>query len=221
MKSLILGVALAAALVGSIGRARADDPKFEYGKVADVKDVKAIEWKAAAEAGLIFTTGNSETITATGGLKASRKKKDNKLSIEAAAAFAKSSVRALVLPILPVRNTVLFPHVVTPLFVDRDRSLRAIEESMGGERTLDEPLSREEALIAHTRSNAHLMFRENDLGSVRPGLLADLLVLDRDYLTVPADEIRDITPVATMVGGRVVHGSLAALLPCQHGNPAE
>jgi ATP-dependent Lon protease len=35
-----------------------------------------------------------------------------------------------------VRNTVLFPHVVTPLFVDRDRSLRAIEESMGGERTL-------------------------------------------------------------------------------------
>jgi hypothetical protein len=75
--------------------------------------------------------------------------------------------------------------------------------------------------IAHTRSNAHLMFRENDLGSVRPGLLADLLVLDRDYLTVPAAEIRDITSVVTMVGGRVVHGSLASLLPCQHGNPAE
>ena len=48
----------------------------------------------------------------------------------------KSSVQTLVLPVLPVRNTVLFPHVVTPLFVDRDRSLRAIEESMGGERTL-------------------------------------------------------------------------------------
>src|SRR5215207_9927763 len=40
------------------------------------------------------------------------------------------------LPILPVRNTVLFPHVVTPLFIDRDRSLRAIEDAMGGERTL-------------------------------------------------------------------------------------
>jgi predicted amidohydrolase YtcJ len=93
--------------------------------------------------------------------------------------------------------------------------------SLGGERILDEPLTRDEALIAHTRSNAHLMFRENDLGSIRPGLLADLLVLDRDYLTVPDDEIRDITPVATMVGGRVVHGSLASLLPCQHGNPAE
>jgi len=93
--------------------------------------------------------------------------------------------------------------------------------SLGGERTLDEPLSRADALIAHTRGNAQLMFRENDLGSIRPGLLADLLVLDRDYLTVPAAEIKDITPLATMVGGRVVHGSLASLLPCQHGNPAE
>jgi hypothetical protein len=94
-------------------------------------------------------------------------------------------------------------------------------QSLGGEQTLDEPLTREDALIAHSRGNAHLMFRENDLGSIRPGLLADLLVLDRDYLTVPADEIRDIAPVATIVGGRVVHGSLGSLLPCQHGNPAE
>jgi predicted amidohydrolase YtcJ len=53
------------------------------------------------------------------------------------------------------------------------------------------------------------MFRESHLGSIRPGLLADLLVLDRDYLTVPVDEIRDIRPVATMVGGQVVHGTLA------------
>jgi predicted amidohydrolase YtcJ len=82
-------------------------------------------------------------------------------------------------------------------------------QSMGGSRILAETLSREEALIAHTRSNAYLMFRESHLGSIRPGLLADLLVLDRDYLTVPADEIRDIRPAATMVGGRVVHGTLA------------
>ena len=74
----------------------------------------------------------------------------------------------------------------------------------------EEPLTREEALIAHTRGNALLMFRENHLGSLRPGMLADLLVLDRDYLTVPAEEIKDIVPVATMVGGRIVHGSLAS-----------
>jgi predicted amidohydrolase YtcJ len=80
--------------------------------------------------------------------------------------------------------------------------------SLGGARILDEPLTREEALIAHTRSNAQLVFRENYLGSIRPGLLADLLVLDRDYLTVPDDEIRDIRPAATIVGGEVVHGAL-------------
>jgi predicted amidohydrolase YtcJ len=86
-------------------------------------------------------------------------------------------------------------------------------QSMGGSRILDETLSREEALTAHTRSNAYLIFRESHLGSIRPGLLADLLVLDRDYLTVPVDEIRDITPVATMVGGQVVHGTLAPRRP--------
>jgi len=80
--------------------------------------------------------------------------------------------------------------------------------SLGGARLLDEPLTREQALIAHTRSNAQLMFRENYLGAIRPGLLADLLVLDRDYLTVPDDEIRDIKPAATIVGGQVVYGTL-------------
>jgi predicted amidohydrolase YtcJ len=52
------------------------------------------------------------------------------------------------------------------------------------------------------------MFQESNLGAIRPGLLADMLVLDRDYLTVPAEQIRSILPVATIVGGRVVSGSL-------------
>ncbi len=69
-------------------------------------------------------------------------------------------------------------------------------------------LSREQALIAHTRSNAWLLFMEKDLGQLEAGKLADLVVLDRDYLTVPVDQIRDIQPVLTMVGGKVVHGAL-------------
>ncbi len=80
--------------------------------------------------------------------------------------------------------------------------------SLGGERVLDEPISREQALVAHTRGNARLMFREDYLGSIAPGMLADMVVLDRDYLTVPDDEIRDIKPVATIVAGKVVHGAL-------------
>lgn len=69
-------------------------------------------------------------------------------------------------------------------------------------------LTREQALIAHTRTNAWLLFMENDIGTIEPGKFADLVVLDRDYLTVPADEIRDIQPAMTMVGGRAVHGGL-------------
>ena len=75
---------------------------------------------------------------------------------------------------------------------------------VGGRIVNREPVSREQALIAHTRNNAFFFFRENELGSIAPGKLADLLVLDRDYLTVPADEIKDINPVITMVGGRIV-----------------
>jgi predicted amidohydrolase YtcJ len=80
--------------------------------------------------------------------------------------------------------------------------------ALNGDTVLKGTLTREEALIAHTRSNAYLMFQESNIGSIRPGLMADLLVLDRDYLTVPENEIRDILPVATIVGGQVVSGSL-------------
>ena len=80
--------------------------------------------------------------------------------------------------------------------------------ALNGDRVLRETLSREDALIAHTRANAYLMFQEANLGSIEPGLLADMLVLDRDYLSVPADEIRDIRPIATIVGGKVVSGDL-------------
>ena len=37
---------------------------------------------------------------------------------------------------------------------------------------------------------------------------ADLLVLDRDYLTVAADSIKDIKPVLTLVGGKIVHDGM-------------
>jgi predicted amidohydrolase YtcJ len=70
-------------------------------------------------------------------------------------------------------------------------------------------VTREEALIAHTRSNAYLFFRENDLGSIQPGRLADMVVIDRDYLTVPVDQIKDIKSVMTIVGGRVAYDASA------------
>ena len=75
-------------------------------------------------------------------------------------------------------------------------------------KVLDETLTREAALIAHTRSNAYLFFQEKNLGSIEVGKQADLVVLDRDYMTVPAAEIKHLKPTLTMVGGRVVFSAL-------------
>ena len=82
---------------------------------------------------------------------------------------------------------------------------------VGGTRVLRETqtISREDALIAHTRRNAFFLFQENNLGSIQPGKLADLVVLDRDYLTVPVDQIKNIKSVMTMVGGRIVYDASA------------
>jgi predicted amidohydrolase YtcJ len=79
---------------------------------------------------------------------------------------------------------------------------------VGGREVNRQTISREEALIAHTRSNAYFLFQEGNLGSLAPGKYADLLVLDRDYLTVPTDEIKDIKPLITMVGGKVVYDAM-------------
>jgi predicted amidohydrolase YtcJ len=76
---------------------------------------------------------------------------------------------------------------------------------VGGMKVNSQTISREDALIAHTRRDALMLFQENNLGSIQPGKLADLVVLDRDYLTVPPDQIKDIKPTMTIVGGRIVY----------------
>ncbi len=80
--------------------------------------------------------------------------------------------------------------------------------SGSGDRTLVETVSREAALTAHTRTNAYTLFREDDLGSLEPGKLADFAVLDRDYLTVPEEEIENLRSIMTVVGGKVAYSEL-------------
>lgn len=75
----------------------------------------------------------------------------------------------------------------------------------GGAKVNRQTIGREDALIAYTRRNAWFVFQEDNLGSIQPGKLADFDVLDRDYLTIPEDQIAGIKPVMTIVGGRVVY----------------
>jgi predicted amidohydrolase YtcJ len=62
-----------------------------------------------------------------------------------------------------------------------------------------------------TLAGAWLTFEEKLKGSIEPGKLADFVVITKDYLTVPEDEIKDIEALLTVVDGRVVYGNEAAL----------
>ncbi len=65
--------------------------------------------------------------------------------------------------------------------------------------------SRLEALRLYTQGSVWFSFEESERGALAPGLLADLAVLSKDYLTVPADEIGSTVSLLTMVGGRAVY----------------
>lgn len=69
----------------------------------------------------------------------------------------------------------------------------------------EERITRQEALKMYTVWPAHLQFADDLKGSIEPGKLADLVVIDRDYLNCPEDQIRLIEPVMTMLDGKVVY----------------
>ena len=66
-------------------------------------------------------------------------------------------------------------------------------------------LTREEAIRTFTRENSWYLRMEDRIGSLELGKLADLVVLDRDYFTIPESQIRDIRSVLTIVDGDIVH----------------
>jgi predicted amidohydrolase YtcJ len=66
-------------------------------------------------------------------------------------------------------------------------------------------INRLEALYNYTRWSAEFVLREDTLGSIEPKKLADFVVLNQDYLTVPEDKIGQIDPLLTVVGGRIAY----------------
>jgi predicted amidohydrolase YtcJ len=69
----------------------------------------------------------------------------------------------------------------------------------------EQRLARAEAIRLYTSGAAYALRQERNWGSLEPGKWADLVVLDRDILTCPEDEIRAIRPVQTWLGGAVVY----------------
>jgi len=67
-----------------------------------------------------------------------------------------------------------------------------------------ERLDKITALKLATINAAKYVLKPDQLGSLEPGKLADLAVLDKDYLTIPPDQVSDIQPQLTMMNGKIV-----------------
>ncbi len=68
----------------------------------------------------------------------------------------------------------------------------------------EERLTREQALRLYTVNNAYLHHEEKEKGSLQVGMLGDAIIIDRDFLTCPVDDIAHTRVLYTVVGGRVV-----------------
>ena len=82
-----------------------------------------------------------------------------------------------------------------------------VRQPRGSEAPLhpEQNLTREQAIRFYTINNAFLTFEETRKGSLEPGKLADFIVLDRDILTCPVEQVKDIQVEATYLGGARVY----------------
>ncbi|MBT6036869.1 MAG: amidohydrolase [Kordiimonadaceae bacterium] len=80
-----------------------------------------------------------------------------------------------------------------------------LDATTGAVSSPNQKISRIDALKAATINGAYLSFEENIKGSIEIGKLADLVVLSKDYMTTPAEDIRNIGVLMTIVGGKVVY----------------
>ncbi len=71
----------------------------------------------------------------------------------------------------------------------------------------EEAISPMDAIRVYTWNGAYLGKDEDELGSIEPGKLADLIVLDKDPLTIPPEDLKEIKVLLTIVDGKVVYES--------------
>jgi predicted amidohydrolase YtcJ len=70
----------------------------------------------------------------------------------------------------------------------------------------EERITIEQALTLYTRNGAYAGFEEEIKGSLAPGKVADFIVVDRDVLSVPVDELKDVQVLQSWVGGQQIYG---------------
>jgi hypothetical protein len=81
----------------------------------------------------------------------------------------------------------------------------ALGSKYQGRLNQDAPLPRATALRAITMNSAYALHVDGEVGSLAVGKLADFILLDRDPLKVPAEDIAKVRVLTTVVGGKVVY----------------
>jgi hypothetical protein len=105
------GLALSLVVCAAAPAFAQSDPKFSFGAL---EAVKLVEWKAQAKGGFLLTTGNSQTESGTFAANVSRKEGNNKLALEAGAAYGRSNNRfARIDPATPTVYTIDRQSVVS------------------------------------------------------------------------------------------------------------
>lgn len=69
----------------------------------------------------------------------------------------------------------------------------------------DETVSREDALRFYTLGSAWFSFDEDEIGSIKVGKLADLVILNKDFFRIPEEEIHSVQSHLTVVNGDIVY----------------
>ena len=72
----------------------------------------------------------------------------------------------------------------------------------------DQRLTIEEALRAYTSAAAYASFEDEHTGTLTVGRFADFIIVDRDLLTIPPNDIPSVVVIMTVVGGEIVFDRL-------------
>jgi predicted amidohydrolase YtcJ len=69
----------------------------------------------------------------------------------------------------------------------------------------EQRITREQTIRLYTNNNAYLTFEEKEKGSLEKGKLADFIVLNKDILTCPVDEVKNVEVERTYLGGKLIY----------------
>ncbi len=82
---------------------------------------------------------------------------------------------------------------------------RTLDDKRPGGWVPEQRITVEQALRAYTTGSAYAGYQEGDVGMLKRGMLADLVMIDRDLTHIPPESIREARVMLTMVGGRLVY----------------